>query len=96
MKYLVTILFALSYAISMPVIANQDEYDDCILANLKGAKLDLVTHWIKQACDENYLSRNFKSKKRIAYNDCLLENLVGIESMRAAMEIRSACQRKHQ
>ena len=75
--------------------AEQAEYDDCLLKHLKGAKLDIATHLIKQACYENYKKPTFTSDKSRAYNNCLLEHLVGVESMQAVMDIRTACDRKY-
>lgn len=79
---------------SASVFAGQDEYDECILKYLKGAKLDVATHLIMQACKENYQSPSFTSEKKKKYNECLLENLRGIESVPAVMEIKGVCDRK--
>jgi len=79
----------------MPAIAGQAEYDDCILRHLKGAKTDVATHLIKQACEENYRNPGSTTGKKQEYNHCLLEHLVGVESVQAVMEIKSACGRKH-
>lgn len=95
MKSLLRTLLVFSLALISPAIAGQDEYDDCILEYLKGAKLDLSTHLIRQACEQNYKSSAFTSKKKFAYNACLLDHLVGIESITAVMEIKAACGRKY-
>lgn len=79
---------------SASAIAGQEEYDECILKYLKGAKIDVATHLITQACKENYKSPSFTSDKKKATNKCILENLVGIESIPAAMEIKEVCNRK--
>ncbi len=78
-----------------PAIAGQTEYDECILKYLKNAKLDVATHLIKSACNENYKSPNFTAEKRRPYNHCLLEHLTGVESIQAVMEIKAACGSKH-
>lgn len=76
--------------------ADQSEYDDCLLQHLTGAKLDLTSHMIKQACDENYLNSSSTSDKRRAYNNCIIEHMGNVESIQAAMDIKSACSRKHE
>ena len=90
------ILFTCAVLLSSAAYAGQSEYDDCLLKYLKGAKLDIATHEIKQACEENYRNPSFTSEKKRAYNDCLLEHLVGVESLQAVMEIKSACDSRHQ
>lgn len=95
MKYVLVLMFTFLPALFNPVIAGQEEYDDCILEYLKGAKLDLSTHLIRQACEQNYKNPAFTSKKKVAYNTCLLDHLVGVESITAVMEIKAACGRKH-
>lgn len=81
----------------MPSLLNagQDEYDECMLKHLKGAKQDVAVHLISQACDENYKNPSFTTEKRKAFNNCLLEHLVGVESIKAVMEIQSICGRIH-
>lgn len=71
--------------------AGQDEYNDCILSHLKGARLDAAAAMIRTACYENYMGPFYPAEKVRRYNDCLLEHLVGVESFQAAMEIRNAC-----
>jgi len=95
MKHILTKLALFSLLLSTPTMADQEQYDDCILGHLKGAKLDLATHLIRQACEENYKRSNFTSRKRVAYNNCLLEFLLGVESIQATMEIKAACARKY-
>lgn len=84
------------YFSAMSAFAGQAEYDDCILKHLKGAKLDIAVHTIKQACEENYKNPSFTSDKRRAYNECLLEHLLEVESLQATMEIKAACDSKYQ
>ena len=79
---------------SLSVTAGQDEYDECILKHLKGAKIDVVTHLVMQACKENYKSPSFTNEKKKSFNECLLEHLPGVESVPAAMEIKDVCHRK--
>jgi len=81
--------------LSTTAVAGQDEYNDCILEYLKGAKLDVATDMIRNACYENYMGPFFPNDKRRRYNECLLEHLVAVESFRAVMEIRSACGGKY-
>lgn len=94
MKHLLIAVGLLGLALTTPTIAGQAEYDDCILEYLKNAKLDLATHLIKQACEENYKKSSFTSGNKRAYNNCLLEHLVGVESIQAVMAIKSACGKK--
>lgn len=95
MKTLLSAVFILCFGLSASALDNQEGYDDCVLAHLKGAKIDYATHLIKLACDENYRSANFTSKRRKAYNECILEHLVEVSSMQAIIEIKSACHSKH-
>ncbi len=95
MKHAPIIISILSVMLSVPVLAGQSEYDDCILKHLKGVKLDVAARVIKRACEENYGSPSFTSDKRRAYNNCLLEHLSGVESIQAMMDIKGACYRKH-
>jgi len=90
---LVFTLILLSIPIS--TIAGQAEYDECILKHLKGAKLDMASITINQACKENYRNPGFTPKSRRAYNECLLEHLPGVESIQAAMLITAACKNKN-
>lgn len=92
MKYIYTTVICCLFSVA--VIAGQDEYDDCILKYLKGAKIDVATHLIMQACKENYKSTAFTSERKKAFNQCILENLAGVESVPAAMEIKAVCDRK--
>jgi len=82
-------------SLSASAFAGQDEYNDCILTHLKGAKLDVAAGLLRNACYENYMGPFFPSDKVRQYNDCLLEYLVGVESFQAAMEIRNACGGKY-
>ena len=96
MKYLRIIMVIYFFTISISTFAGQAEYDDCILKHLKGVKIDIATHTIKQACEQNYKKKpDFTSDKKRAYNNCLLEHLVGVESFQAVMDITAACGRKH-
>lgn len=95
MRYLHIIFIVFGLMISTLSNAGQVEYDNCILKNLKGAKLDLATNFIKQACKENFKNSSFISKNRKKYNNCLLENLIGIESMQAVLAIKSACESQY-
>lgn len=75
--------------------AGEEEYNDCILEHLKGAKLDVAASLIRNACYENYGSIFKPSKDVRLYNECLLRHLVGVENFHAAMELRSACASKY-
>lgn len=89
-----SVLF-LFFSLSGAVFAGQDEYNDCILTHLKGAKLDAAAGLIRNACYENYMGPFYPAEKVRKYNECLLEYLVGVESFQAAMEIRNACGGKY-
>jgi len=95
MRYLHIVFVVLGLTISTLSYAGQTEYDNCILKHLKNAKLDVATHFIKMACEENFKNPSFISSKRRAYNRCLLENLIGVESLPAVMEISRVCSSKH-
>ena len=95
MKYLRITMIIFFLATPASTIAGQAQYDDCILDHLRNSKLDVVTHLIKQACQENYKDPGFTSDKKRAYNNCLLGHLVGVESIQAAMDLRAACDSKY-
>jgi len=96
MYYLQCTLIAVFFLMSAQLHAGQDEYDECILKHLKNARHDVATHFIRQACYENYMNPTFVPDKRKAYNNCLLKHLGGVESFEAVMEISNACGRKYQ
>lgn len=85
----------LFFSLSATAFAGQDEYNDCILTHLKGAKLDAAAGLIRNACHENYTGPFYPTEKVRRYNECLLEYLVGVESFQAAMEIRNSCGGKY-
>lgn len=93
MKVLSVLFIAMLF--NATAFAAQEEYNDCILSHLKGAKLDVAAGLIRNACYENYMGPFFPSEKVRQYNECLLEYLVGVESFQAAMEIRNACGGKY-
>jgi len=93
MKFLIALVLMMTFSVS--AIAGMDEYNDCILEHLKGAKLDAAAGMIRNACYENYMGPFFPNEKVQRYNECLLDHLVGVESFQAAMEIRSACGGKY-
>ena len=95
MKQLLLTFKVLALIMPSLAFAGDTEFNDCILKHLKGAKLDIASHLIKQACDENHRTRGFIADKKRAYNDCLLEHLVGVESLQAVVDIKAACYRKH-
>lgn len=70
-------------------------YDNCILDHLRGAKLDLASQLITNACYENYEDSGLLSDEDLAYNRCLLDNLPGVESINATLQIRRVCERRH-
>ncbi|MBA2491410.1 MAG: hypothetical protein H0V34_06765 [Gammaproteobacteria bacterium] len=69
-------------------------YDTCILEHLRGAKLDLASQLITNACYENYEDSSLMSDEDHAYNQCLLDYLPGVESITAALQIRRVCARR--
>lgn len=75
--------------------AGEEEYNDCILEHLKGAKLDVAASLIRNACYENYGSIFKPSEDVRLFNECLLKHLVGVENFHAAMELRNACASKY-
>lgn len=94
-KYLVLSFLLLSFLSPAPGYTAEEEYDDCILEHLRGAKLDLAASLIRNACYENYESI-FEPREDVRqYNECLLKYLVGVENFHAAMEIRNSCANKY-
>ncbi|MBA2410643.1 MAG: hypothetical protein H0V62_13085 [Gammaproteobacteria bacterium] len=69
-------------------------YDDCILEHLSGAKLDIASQLITNACYENYEDSGLMSDEDRAYNQCLLDYLPRVESITATLQIRRVCARK--
>ena len=80
---------------SIPVVAGDLEFNDCILNHMKGAKVDEATYLIEHACHENYRSVRFVPEKRRVFNECLLEHLIGVESVQAVNDINAACANKY-
>ena len=78
-----------------PALAETEQYDDCILDYLQNAKLDLTTDMIKQACNEIHQLAGVAAMNRRPYNQCLLQHLGGVENVRAALDIKAACGRRH-
>ncbi|MGR9073688.1 MAG: hypothetical protein ACU833_11545 [Gammaproteobacteria bacterium] len=68
-----------------------EHYDQCILENMPGVKLNGVADEIKRICKETHSSRWSLSKKKQQYNQCLLVHLKDVESYKAANEISNAC-----
>ncbi len=91
MKYLLLVLISSSLFLVTSVSASEQENDLCLLKHLKGTKLDMVTHLIKQACFELHEKKGVSQRRNVEYNNCLLENLPGVESAQAVIEINSAC-----
>ncbi len=94
-KWLALSLVIFTISAKTAVYAGEEEYNDCLLQHLKGAKLDVVAAMIREACYENYQGFLNPGEKVKKYNECLLEHLVDVESFQAAMEIRNACGGKY-
>lgn len=82
-------------ALAATAQAGPNEYNDCLLQNLKEAKHDAATAMIRKACYENYYGPFYPGERVRKYNACLLKYLVGVESFQAVMEIRNACAGKY-
>lgn len=95
MRYLPESLLLLCLGLQGSAFGGQDEYNDCVLEHLKGARLDAATALIRKACRENHQGPIYPSGKVRQYNECLLEHLVEVESFQAVMEIHSACSGKY-
>lgn len=93
MKTLASIMLYLCFS-STILIAGTKEYNECLLKHLKNTKVDIAAHFIKEACEGNYLNPSFTFKKNKEYNECILKNLPGVRSFRAAIEIRNVCAEK--
>ncbi|MCT9633454.1 hypothetical protein NOX75_17970 [Pseudomonas aeruginosa] len=77
-------------------LADDKDYDQCILDNQRMAKSGVAVHFITQACDKLYNDGSFLLSREKVYYECLLENLPGVENNLAAQKIRSACESKSQ
>jgi hypothetical protein len=95
MKPLLSLLLSLSIVFSFSSFAGQEEYDDCLLLHLKGAKLDPAAHLIKQACHGLHKQPSVLLDKKRQFYICLLDNLVGVESIQAITDINAVCGRKY-
>jgi len=93
LKALASIAFYLCLSSNL-LFAGNKEYNECLLTHLKNTKVDIAAHFIKEACEGNYLNPSFTFKKNKEYNECILKNLVGVRSFRAAIEIRNVCAAK--
>lgn len=90
----VVVVLALTLA-ALPALARDNpEYDQCLLAHLKNARLDVASQMITRACHENYVDDNFRSKRELRRNDCLLQHLPGIESIDAVNRVTEVCDRQ--
>jgi hypothetical protein len=90
MKYFFVILILSCSSVPTSAVADREGFDLCILGHLQGAKLDMATHYIRQACFDIYEKKG-KPRRNMEYNTCLLENLIGVESSKAVIEINTAC-----
>jgi hypothetical protein len=95
MKRIFAILIILSCISSSSIYAGTEEYDDCLLVHLKGAKLDAAADLVKQACQGLYKQPGVLLEDRRLFLNCLLEHLVGVESVLAVNDIHLACGRKY-
>ena len=95
MKRLSLSAVIVTFAFSLPVVAGDLEFNDCILKHMKGAKVDEASYLIEQACHENYREVRFVPEKRRVFNECLLEHLFGVESVQAVSDINAACANKY-
>ena len=93
----VTILLATAMSASAQTsdFDRNPAYDNCILEHLRGAKLDIASQLITNACYENYEDSGLMSDEDVAYNQCLLDHLPRVESINATLQIRRACARRH-
>ncbi|MDF5996929.1 hypothetical protein P4200_30530 [Pseudomonas aeruginosa] len=82
--------------IPLSALADDKDYDQCILDYQRTAKSGVAVHFITQACDKLYNDGSFLLSREKAYYECLLENLPGVENNLAAQKIRSACESKSQ
>jgi len=90
MKFFFVIIIICCSSIPASAVADREGFDLCILGHLQGAKLDMATHYIRQACFDIYEKKG-KPRRNLEYNICLLENLIGVESSKAVIEINTAC-----
>jgi hypothetical protein len=95
MKQIFAILIIICSIFSSAIYAGDEEYDECLLVHLKGAKLDPAANLIKQACQRLYKQPGILLEERRLFLGCLLEHLVGVESIQAVDEIHAACGRKY-
>jgi hypothetical protein len=95
MKKMLLIVILICMVFPFSAYAGDEEYDDCILLHLKGAKLDHAANLIKQACYRLYKQKGVLLEDRRLFLTCLLEHLVGIDSAQAVDEIHRACGRKY-
>lgn len=92
MKFLLPLLLLFP----LSALADDKDYDQCILDYQRTAKSGVAVHFITQACDKLYNDGSFLLSREKAYYECLLENLPGVENNLAAQKIRSACESKTQ
>lgn len=92
MKFLLPLLLLFP----LSALADDKDYDQCILDYQRTAKSGVAVHFITQACDKLYNDGSFLLSQEKAYYECLLENLPGVENNLAAQKIRSACESKSQ
>ena len=73
MKFLLPLLLLFP----LSALADDKDYDQCILDYQRTAKSGVAVHFITQACDKLYNDGSFLLSREKAYYECLLENLPG-------------------
>lgn len=73
MKFLLPLLLLFP----LSTLADDKDYDQCILDYQRTAKSGVAVHFITQACDKLYNDGSFLLSREKAYYECLLENLPG-------------------
>ncbi|MGC3478669.1 VF_A0006 family four-cysteine protein [Pseudomonas aeruginosa] len=74
MKFLLPLLLLFP----LSALADDKDYDQCILDYQRTAKSGVAVHFITQACDKLYNDGSFLLSREKAYYECLLENLPGV------------------
>ncbi|MDF5938758.1 hypothetical protein P4234_13810 [Pseudomonas aeruginosa] len=73
MKFLLPLLLLFP----LSTLADDKDYDQCILDYQRTAKSGVAVHFITQACDKLYNDGSLPAVAEKAYYECLLENLPG-------------------
>lgn len=88
-------LLVLGLAASSNVTFAGQQYDQCVMQSLRGARNNNATALLTDACDKLYNNGSLLAPRDRNYYGCILQNLPGVEANLAAQQIAAACRRQN-